>query len=98
MSDIKILRNYSHLHARTKPDYPYTRNVWGWLLDWWIEPAHTFIVPCDNCANLTAATYRGIHGGSYGSQPTELLAGYSSCNTPSKYFTDIGVRCARDHL
>jgi formylglycine-generating enzyme len=73
-------------------------NVWGWLLDWRLDPAHTFIVPCDNCANLAPATYREIHGGGYGSQPAELLAGYSSSNTPSKYFTDIGVRCARDHL
>jgi formylglycine-generating enzyme required for sulfatase activity len=73
-------------------------DLWEWLLDWWLVPAHTFIVPCDNCANLVPATYRGLHGGSYASQSEALLAGNSNCDTPANFESDDGVRCARDHL
>ena len=73
-------------------------NVWEWVLDWYLGKMLTYVVPCDNCANLTPATYRETHGGSYASGKYEVLAGYGSGNSPGGYFVDIGVRCARDKL
>ena len=37
-------------------------NVWEWTLDWYASP---YSMPCNNCADLTAASYRVVRGGGF---------------------------------
>jgi formylglycine-generating enzyme required for sulfatase activity len=67
-------------------------NVWEWNLDW---EESSYVTPCVDCANLTAASFRVLRGGSFGNSVGGLLASYRS-NDPPYYRGDlVGVRCAR---
>jgi formylglycine-generating enzyme required for sulfatase activity len=67
-------------------------NVWEWNLDWY---ADSYVTPCRDCANLTAASYRVIRGGSFGNSTNSLFASERDFD-PSSYRGDlVGARCAR---
>jgi sulfatase modifying factor 1 len=66
-------------------------NVWEWNLDWYA----TYVTPCTDCANLTAATNRVIRGGGLHEVASLLLASYRNSSTPSTGGGGIGARCAR---
>jgi formylglycine-generating enzyme required for sulfatase activity len=67
-------------------------NVWEWNLDWGNS---SYVTPCADCANLTAADYRVIRGGSFGNTPDVLLVSFRNSD-PTEYRGDlVGVRCAR---
>jgi formylglycine-generating enzyme required for sulfatase activity len=67
-------------------------NAWEWTLDSYQAP---YVNPCDDCADLSAASARVIRGG-----PFNLTAPYQRAadrigNPPGNRFGNIGVRCAR---
>jgi formylglycine-generating enzyme required for sulfatase activity len=67
-------------------------NVWEWNLDWGDS---SYVTPCADCANLTAADYRVIRGASFGNTPDVLLVSFRNSD-PTEYRGDlVGVRCAR---
>ncbi|MBW2536927.1 MAG: SUMF1/EgtB/PvdO family nonheme iron enzyme [Deltaproteobacteria bacterium] len=67
-------------------------NLWEWNLDWYASYAN----PCNDCANLTPASDRGVRGGSFAlaSQPY-LRAALRYHDTPDTRNTVTGFRCAR---
>ena len=67
-------------------------NVFEWNLDWY---AATYSPTCDDCANLTAAPYRVIRGGSFDASPACLLNSLRETSTPDGRSSQIGFRCAR---
>jgi formylglycine-generating enzyme len=66
-------------------------NVAEWNLDWYADEAPT---PCNDCANLVAATYHVAGGGSFMSAKANLRSAWRNLQTPATPFT-AGVRCAR---
>ena len=71
-------------------------NVWEWTLDW----AATYVAPCTDCANLTAASYRVARGGDFAiciGCTTGTLAPVTrnGNNPPSLRYYGFGLRCAR---
>ncbi|MGK3959452.1 formylglycine-generating enzyme family protein [Sorangium sp. So ce118] len=68
--------------------------VWEWALDRYAD--YTAEPPCDDCANLTAASNRVFRGGSFGSNASYLLSPFRSDHDPSDRSGYVGVRCARD--
>jgi sulfatase modifying factor 1 len=67
-------------------------NIYEWLLDW---SGNSFPTPCNDCANLTAATKRVVQGGDYGSGPTDLRLAVRGLFPPGQTSANFGVRCAR---
>jgi formylglycine-generating enzyme required for sulfatase activity len=75
-------------------------NVWEWTLDWYASP---YSMPCNNCADLTAASNRGLRGGGFdyyiGGSAGSLQSAYRSYYGPGNYrLPDVGARCARTSL
>jgi formylglycine-generating enzyme required for sulfatase activity len=70
-------------------------NVFEWTLDWHASPYPT--TTCDNCANLTHATYIAIRGGGSNVDATALRSAYRNDHDaqPAKRFASVGFRCAR---
>jgi formylglycine-generating enzyme len=69
-------------------------NVWEWTLDWYA----TYQSTCDNCANLTAASFRVARGGSYTNLSSFLRTSYRINHDPGNLGSLIGARCARSGL
>lgn len=68
-------------------------NVFEWNLDWF---ASSYTTPCNDCANLTAASDRVVRGGAFTVFVLPLRAAYRTTHlTPNSRFGDLGVRCAR---
>jgi formylglycine-generating enzyme required for sulfatase activity len=67
-------------------------NVWEWVLDWYVSP---YPKPCNNCANLTAASDRVIRSGGFYDPASYLLSSYRFYYTPAARFNPLGARCAR---
>jgi len=65
-------------------------NVWEWTLDWYAP----YATPCEDCANLTAASYRVIRGGGFDGNASYLRASNRSYFASDRYVA-VGVRCAR---
>jgi formylglycine-generating enzyme required for sulfatase activity len=67
-------------------------NVWEWTLD--LNDA--YVVPCDDCADLTTGTDRVARGGSWDHDHTYLrTSSRGSLGPPTSRSLDVGVRCAR---
>jgi formylglycine-generating enzyme required for sulfatase activity len=66
-------------------------NVWEWTLDW----NASYVTPCTDCANLTAASERVLRGGSYTTAASFLLVSYRLSHDALTRDGDIGLRCAR---
>ncbi len=67
-------------------------NVSEWVLDWYATP---YANPCNDCANLTPASYRVTRGGAFRDDAMVLRTGirrFRSASTSAELF---GVRCAR---
>ena len=67
-------------------------NVWEWNLDWYED---RYVTPCVDCANLTAADYHVIRGGSFGNIASALLVSFRAFDPPYYRGDLVGVRCAR---
>ena len=67
-------------------------NVWEWILDYY---SPQFPLPCDDCANLTAAVHRTGRGGGWGNAVSTQRVGYHGNNDPLARFNSVGFRCAR---
>lgn len=67
-------------------------NIWEWVLDW---HADEFETPCDNCANLDAASDRVMRGGSFEYDASFQRTGYRGYNLPTLRSFRVGARCAR---
>jgi formylglycine-generating enzyme required for sulfatase activity len=61
------------------------------VLDWYAPYAD----PCDDCADLTPASYRVFRGGGYDHQAFELRAGNRNYFDATYRTRHLGVRCAR---
>jgi formylglycine-generating enzyme required for sulfatase activity len=71
-------------------------NVWEWTLDWYESP---YPMPCNNCADLTAASDRVYRGGSFNYDlASNLRAAYRSSYFPGYRNNYLGARCARTSL
>ena len=67
-------------------------NVWEWTLDWYAGPYGN---PCNDCANLTAASGRVFRGGYALDGASNLRGAYRNGVTPVGRGFDAGLRCAR---
>jgi len=67
-------------------------NVFEWTLD---EYAATYQDPCDDCANLTAASSVVLRGGGWDNFATDVRADYRLDRPPALRHRSVGVRCAR---
>ena len=69
----------------------------SWTLDWYAIP---YSMPCNNCADLTVASFRVIRGGYFDFNASSLRSAYRNGNYPwfvgSGLF--LGARCARTSL
>ncbi len=66
--------------------------VWQWNLDWY----GPYAGPCADCANLAAAEYRVIRGGSFSTGALDLGPAFRSNNShPFDLTIGNGFRCAR---
>jgi formylglycine-generating enzyme required for sulfatase activity len=72
-------------------------NISEWTLD---SDEPTYINPCTDCAELTAAMHRMVRGGSFAGDATLVRTGYRLHNDLSEQPTIpslfVGVRCARN--
>jgi formylglycine-generating enzyme required for sulfatase activity len=68
-------------------------NQWEWTLDWYAS----YQTSCNNCADLTAASYRVIRGGSFGNLAADLRSAVRGYDDPWYLNNGIyfGARCAR---
>ncbi|XYI01070.1 formylglycine-generating enzyme family protein [Sorangium sp. So ce1128] len=69
-------------------------NMLEWALDWYAD--YTADLPCDDCANLTAASGRVVRGGSFGSSESYLRSAFRREHDPMAPNGYVGVRCARN--
>jgi formylglycine-generating enzyme required for sulfatase activity len=67
-------------------------NVVEWTLDWYASP---YSSPCNDCANLIAATGRVTRGAAWDYGPIELRTGLRFFEAPANRDTITGFRCAR---
>jgi sulfatase modifying factor 1 len=68
-------------------------NELEWVLDWYADP---YSAPCDNCANLTPASFRAWRGGDYYLDATHIRSSFRGSNYPDAQLG--GARCARNSL
>jgi sulfatase modifying factor 1 len=66
-------------------------NVWQWNLDW----DATYVDPCTDCADLTAASYREVQGGIFSGTTDGLMPQNRYDGVPANRLNNIGFRCAR---
>ena len=106
-SPVRVLpANYMHWYGLLVPvgSQPLGNGRWGqsdlagsaseWVFDWFAE---AYVVPCDDCANLTpqdfsAQHYRVVRGGDWGSQYWHITTASRLTATPQG---KAGIRCAR---
>jgi len=68
-------------------------NLWEWVLDWYADP---HLLPCNDCARLTKATWgREVRGGGYGNPAEDLRAAGRGQFDPAKRNNSFGLRCAK---
>jgi formylglycine-generating enzyme required for sulfatase activity len=66
--------------------------VWEWNLDW----KQTYVSPCTDCVNLTAASFRIVRGDNYGGSLNNLMPTVRGGDVaPEGRDSNFGVRCAR---
>jgi formylglycine-generating enzyme required for sulfatase activity len=65
-------------------------NVWEWNLDWYASP---YTNPCNNCADLTSASYRVVRGGYFDNGASYLRSASRNSDGPVSVY--VGARCAR---
>jgi len=65
--------------------------MWEWNIDW----LATYVDPCTDCANLTAASGRVVRGGDFVDTASNLLSPARGNGTPTDRGFDIGFRCSR---
>lgn len=68
-------------------------NVWEWTQDYYVSPYS--ITSCDNCADLTATTWRSTRGGSFFQAASFMLSSFRSFEATTNRYFSIGARCAR---
>jgi sulfatase modifying factor 1 len=69
--------------------------VWEWNLDW----KQAFVNPCNDCVNLTKATYRLVRGDNFGGSINNLVPTIRGGDiAPEGRDSNFGVRCARPPL
>lgn len=66
-------------------------NAWEWTLDW--SPKQ-YILPCRDCAEVSAGSYRVFLGGSNNDIASTLLSASRHISVP-EYHGVVGARCAR---
>jgi formylglycine-generating enzyme required for sulfatase activity len=66
-------------------------NAWEWTLDW--SPKQ-YILPCQDCAEVSAGAYRVFLGGSNNDIESTLLSASRHISVP-EYHGVVGARCAR---
>jgi formylglycine-generating enzyme required for sulfatase activity len=65
---------------------------WEWNLDW----AAPYVDPCVDCANVTVASFRGLRGGDFTIDPSEMYSSFrSNVAYPKARSNYNGLRCAR---
>jgi formylglycine-generating enzyme required for sulfatase activity len=70
-------------------------NLGEWTLDWYDSYAN----PCNNCADLIAASFRVFRGGDFISGASYLRSAYrQSVDLPGVHGVSVGARCARNSL
>lgn len=67
-------------------------NVWEWTLDWYNA---TYPTPCNDCANLTAASGRVFRGAAFNDGASSLRGAGRPGASPGFRSSGGGVRCAR---
>jgi len=70
-------------------------NVWEWTLDWYAIP---YSMPCNNCADLTVASYRVVRGGYFYDFASNLRSADRFYYYPWVGDYVVGARCARTNL
>jgi sulfatase modifying factor 1 len=74
-------------------------NVWEWVQDEWLGPIGYYVLPCNDCANMTSVLERVARGGSSDESPlpgTFFLSSSRRNDIPSdRTFGTLGARCAR---
>ena len=65
-------------------------NVWEWTLDY---DGGGYLLPCDDCANLTPAPNRVFHGGDFHALLQSLRVAHRASDVPAAAY--VGARCAR---
>jgi sulfatase modifying factor 1 len=70
-------------------------NVYEWTLDWYATP---YLMLCNNCADLTAASSRVIRGGSFYGSAFYLRSANRIHDYPEEHYYGFGSRCARTSL
>ncbi len=70
--------------------------MWEWNLDWYADGWYSGGgAVCSNCANLDAASSRGIRGGGWIDNPLALRVALRNSRTPTARGEYVGARCAR---
>lgn len=67
-------------------------NVAEWTLDWYQNP---YMSPCNDCADLTPASYKIFRGGGFYENASQLRGAYRNVIEPEGRFDTLGIRCAR---
>jgi formylglycine-generating enzyme required for sulfatase activity len=69
-------------------------NTIEWVLDWY---AATYtIAQCNDCADLTPATYRSFRGGSFANIDADVVTFNHTGGVPTDRYNSVSVRCARE--
>jgi formylglycine-generating enzyme required for sulfatase activity len=68
-------------------------NVVEWTLDWYTDPYST---PCDNCADIAAASYRVTRGGGFSDDTSALRSAFRIYDYPESHDLYMGARCTRN--
>lgn len=66
-------------------------NVWEWALDWY----GSYSNPCNDCANLSAASDRMVRGGGFNDGARYSRGAYRGVINPTARSNNVGARCSR---
>jgi formylglycine-generating enzyme required for sulfatase activity len=68
----------------------------GNVLEWTQDFSANYVVPCNDCANLTNGTWRILGGSGYAKVESTMVSSYRFALDPIyKRNGDLGIRCAR---
>ncbi len=67
----------------------------GNLIEWILDEAASYVVPCSDCAYLGSPTRRGLRGGSFVRTADDLASSRRDSWTPGFGYAEYGIRCAR---